>query len=376
MKKFLALVLTLILCLSAACTAAIAEDVPPAGVLGFLNYDEDEFSEASVIWNYLGISLFNEGYVHSDVMAAAGDAETVLSMTAADYPVKYYDSLDSMVLALLSGEIISFDIYSCVADYICSQNDQIIKYVTYDTTSEHSAFIGEVLDRFSNGFSFMMLEQNTALRDEFNTAIADMKTDGTLDALIDEHINQVNAGNEPQPIEAEHFDGAETIRVAVTGCLPPMDYISPDGTVAGFNTALLAEIGKRLGKNIEYTQIDSGARAMALASNSVDVVFWVRGMSTGSKTYNMTDEEYAAYKEEIEKDFSEEEKEAMARLDAVLPREKEYTRDMPDGTVITEPYYADIPVGVMTKAVYDYYVALIAEMMSQAAEAPAESTGE
>ena len=147
--------------------------------------------------------------------------------------------------------------------------------------------------------------------------------------------------------------------MAVTGCLPPMDYVAPDGTVAGFNTAILAEIGRRIGKNIKYSQVDSGGRALALSTGSVDVVFWVRGVATGSKTINMTDEEFAAYKEEMEKDFTPEEKEAIAHLDEILPRVREYTRDMPDGTIITEPYYTDIPVGVMAKEVYDYYVAMI-----------------
>lgn len=372
MKKFLSILLAVMLCLSAVVTAVAEDAVPPAGVLGFLNYDEAEFAEASVIWNYLGIALISGGYVHSDIAIPASDPNDALNMTAKDYPVKYYDSLNSMIMGLQSGEIISFDIYSCVADYICSRNPDIVKYISYDTTSEHSAFIGEVLDRFSNGFSFMLLEENTALRDELNQAIADMKSDGTLDALIDTHITKVVAGDEPKPVETVHFDGAETIRVAVTGDLPPMDYVAEDGTVAGFNTALMAEIGKRLGKNIEFSAIDSGARAMNLASHTVDVVFWVRGMSTGSKTYHMTDEEFAAYKEETEKDFTPEEKEAIAKLDEILPREREYTRDMPDGTIITEPYFADIPVGVMTKAFYDYYVDMLAQMQSQAEAAPAE----
>ena len=359
-KRIISLILALVMCLSLfGVSASVAEDyIPPAGVLSFLNYSEEEFAEASVIWNYLGISLFNNGYVSSEVMVPM-DPSYALAATAADYPVKFYDSLDSMVLGLLSNEIISFDIYSCVAKYICAQNDQLVNYVTYDTTSDRSGFVAEVLDRFSNGFSFMMLEGNEALRDEFDKAIADMKADGTLANLVEEHITKVINGEEPQAIVPDQIEGAETITVAVTGCLPPMDYVAPDGTVAGFNTAILAEIGRRIGKNIKYSQVDSGGRAIALSTGSVDVVFWVRGVATGSKTINMTDEEFAAYKEEMEKDFTPEEKEAIAHLDEILPRVREYTRDMPDGTIITEPYYTDIPVGVMAKDVYDYYVAMI-----------------
>ena len=55
------------------------------------------------------------------------------------------------------------------------------------------------------------------------------------------------------------------------------------------------------------------------------------------------------------------EKEAIARLDEILPRVREYSRDIPEGTIITEPYYTDIPVGVMTKEVFDMYVQMIKE---------------
>ena len=60
----------------------------------------------------------------------------------------------------------------------------------------------------------------------------------------------------------------------MTGDLPPLDFVNTDGTPAGFNTALLAEIAKRLGKNIAVVQIDSGARAAALSSEQIDVIFW------------------------------------------------------------------------------------------------------
>ena len=39
---------------------------------------------------------------------------------------------------------------------------------------------------------------------------------------------------------------------------------------------MLSEIGKRLNKNIETVSIESAARASALSSGNVDVVFWVR----------------------------------------------------------------------------------------------------
>ena len=74
-----------------------------------------------------------------------------------------------------------------------------------------------------------------------------------------------------------------------------MDYVAADGTPAGFNTAILAEIGRRLQVNIKLVQVDSATRALALSSGMVDVVFWTKGMP--SETAGMTDEEYNAYVE-------------------------------------------------------------------------------
>ena len=51
--------------------------------------------------------------------------------------------------------------------------------------------------------------------------------------------------------------------------------ILADGTPAGFSTAVLAEISKRINKNIELVSVDSAARAAILASKGADVVFWV-----------------------------------------------------------------------------------------------------
>ena len=51
--------------------------------------------------------------------------------------------------------------------------------------------------------------------------------------------------------------------------------ILADGTPAGFSTAVLEEVSKRIGKNIELISIDSGARTSILSSKGADVVFWV-----------------------------------------------------------------------------------------------------
>ena len=102
-------------------------------------------------------------------------------------------------------------------------------------------FSQHLLNHLCNGYSFMMLDENIDLRDQFDQVIEEMKEDGTLEELVKSHITDVAESGEPEAVEFEEFDG-DPIRVAVTGSLPPMDYVAADGSFAGFNTAILAEI--------------------------------------------------------------------------------------------------------------------------------------
>ena len=179
---------------------------------------------------------------------------------AAGDAIDFYDNFNSMQMALASEKIKAVQTPGSVARYMTANNpDFVIKEMQ----------TVELVD----DFCCAMREENVDLRESFDAAIDAMKADGTLDALIDEYIN--HPLEIPPSVEIAKIDGADTIKVGITGDLPPLDLVLADGTPAGFNTAVLAEISKRIDKNIELVQIESGARAAALTSGQVDVVFWV-----------------------------------------------------------------------------------------------------
>ena len=112
---------------------------------------------------------------------------------------------------------------------------------------------------------------------QFNDAILSMREDGTLAILQAKYIYDAGIGD-PDAIEFRKFGNVDrTITVAVTGDLPPIDYVDAEGFAAGFNTAVISEIGKRLKVNINLVNIDAGARASTLASGRADAVFWIQG---------------------------------------------------------------------------------------------------
>ena len=132
---------------------------------------------------------------------------------------------------------------------------------------------GFVILRNPVALSFGFLEDKAELRDRFNSVLSDINK-GKLGMLIRDYITGPYADN-PPVVKFDNFDNAETITAAVTGDMPPLDYVDAAGTPAGFNTALLAEIGRRLHVNIKLVNVETGARAAALKSGRADVVFWI-----------------------------------------------------------------------------------------------------
>lgn len=220
-------------------------------------------------------------------------AITQLNTSPEQAGLNFYDNFNSMQMALASKNIDAVKTYGSVAKFMTAQNA--------DLKINESQTIQLV-----DNFCCAVRADDTDLKNSCDAAINAMKSDGTLDALIDKYIT--NATDTPEAVVMEQFDGADTIKVGVTGDLPPLDLVLADGTPAGFNTAVLSELGKRLGKNIELVQVDSGARAAALTSGQVDVIFWV-----------------------------------VVPADDVN-RPKDF--DTPEGVAVTAPYYQDVVVNV------------------------------
>ena len=181
---------------------------------------------------------------------------------AKKFTPKFYENLRTMQLAVESGDVQEISLYKCVAEYLVATNDKF------------EIVPNDALNKIQDLFCFAVRKEDTQLKADLDKVIDEMKSDGTLDKLISEYITNVDKKQAPPKIEIPTTDGAPKIKVGVTGDLPPLDYVNADGSAAGFNTALLAEVAKRLGRNIELVQIETGSRASALTSNFIDVVFW------------------------------------------------------------------------------------------------------
>ena len=217
---------------------APAEDEIKVGMITHLNVTEKKLDE-----------------IYAQAIERAG-------LKLSNYVFTYYDNLKLMQMGIESGSVDQISLYDSVADYLVANNDK------YEVLSNNS------MKAFADNFCFAVRKDETQLKADLDKVIGEMKSDGSLEKLTNDYIVNVDKGKEPPKIEIPMTDGAQTIKVGVTGDLPPLDYVNADGTAAGFNTALLAEVAKRLGKNIELVPIESGERASALSSNKIDIIFW------------------------------------------------------------------------------------------------------
>ena len=332
MKKCISLFLALTLALMVIVVPAAADTTVKIGELSYLK--SDGTSRSGMLLEALkAIQSYSGGFQIFGNMYVYNDEETGTPVDIDHVEAVEFDNLNSMVMSLNAGTIDGMIVYFTVGSYLCRQNENLTSWIDYGEmeriyTEEMNIKNRFILDQIlGTDFSFLMMEDRLALRDEFNQALADMKADGTLDALK-ASIMDLNK------VEIANIDGAETIRVGVTGDLPPIDYVDEAGVPAGFNTAVLAEISKRIGKNIELVSIESGARSLALSQGIVDVVFWSR--------ISMPDQG-------IFDSLPEERKGDATMIGLALSPYRHPDIDIPDGTITTDVYLHDIYVTIYMK---------------------------
>ncbi|MBQ6919925.1 MAG: transporter substrate-binding domain-containing protein [Synergistaceae bacterium] len=266
LKKIL---IAAILVLTMAGSAVSAKEAVRSGILTYLGTTEGEFQEAlddlrKALTPLISEESAKQTWEDYDLL------EGFLSELVRNRRVvRFYDSLMAMQMALRSEQIDEIVLPEPVVMYLMAKAPQ-------DYEIQFS------LNMMPSTISFGFKRGNDALKKDFDEAIKAMKKDGTLMTLEEHFINGISS-SDPEEVKFTEFKGAKSIKVAVTGDLPPIDYIAADGRPTGYNTAILAEIGKRLKRNIRVMSVDAGGRSAALASGRADVVFWYRN-TEGIKT--------------------------------------------------------------------------------------------
>lgn len=173
--------------------------------------------------------------------------------------VVYFNRGMDALTALKTGKIDAAPMHQFAADYLLKRNEDLKSI--------------PVKEQFEGGVIMAVRMEDQSLKAELDSAITILKENGTLKALEEEWVTNLPATDEPSNKEIPKIEGAKTIYVGVSGDYPPLDYIAADGLPAGFNVAILSEIGKLLNVNFEFVSLETQARFAALTSKKIDVIF-------------------------------------------------------------------------------------------------------
>ncbi|MDR0952469.1 MAG: transporter substrate-binding domain-containing protein [Oscillospiraceae bacterium] len=122
--------------------------------------------------------------------------------------------------------------------------------------------------------SMLTRSDEAELLGQINSALAELKDSGELEALNEKYVENITVDGAALP---SVIQGAQMITVGVSGDNPPFDYISAAGDPSGYNVALMGAIAEIAGFNVEFVTIPFSAKFAALTSERIDVFFFHGG---------------------------------------------------------------------------------------------------
>ena len=132
--------------------------------------------------------------------------------------------------------------------------------------------VAEKVDSVGTGLSPIPVaacfrKDNTALQQDFNSFLADIRRDGTYQKIYD----RWQQAEDPSALAAPQQRGTgRTLRVATYPAMPPFNFIS-SGKQSGLEPALLTEWANRRNWQLEYLVMDFAAQIPAVQTGKADM---------------------------------------------------------------------------------------------------------
>ena len=172
--------------------------------------------------------------------------------------VKYFNRYSDCVTAVLAGKVDAVLSPKFGAEYYAKRNNQL-KMIAREPVKVNVVM--------------MLRSEDQPLKNDLDKVITTLQDNGTLKRLEEEWVTNLPVDKEPVSKDLPKIAGAKTVYVGVCGDYVPLDYIAANGRPAGYNVALLTEIGKLLNINLEFVSVETQARFAALSSKKIDLVF-------------------------------------------------------------------------------------------------------
>ncbi len=262
MKKITALLLTAMMLLVVTACGSASSSVAPSSSATPAPSESAALAIQSVAdlnGKKIGVQLGTTGDIYaSDIEGAT---------------IEQYNKAFEAVQALSQGKIDAVIIDDQVAKALSENNDAVTVLDEPFTVEEYAICISK---------------DKSDLTTAMNAAIADLKADGTLQAILDKYIGQVEgAKGYESPADADHSKG--TLVMATNAEFPPYEYHEGDAIV-GVDAEFAKAICDKLGYELKIEDMAFDAIIAAVQSGKAD--FGAAGMTITEdrlKTIDFTD---------------------------------------------------------------------------------------
>lgn len=115
-------------------------------------------------------------------------------------------------------------------------------------------------------YAICVAKENTDLLDQINTALAELKDDGTAQAIVDKYIS--NTAHDLQ--FQQDAEGKPELIMGTNAAFPPYEYYENDAVV-GIDAEMAAAIADKLGMKLTITDMDFDSVIPAVQSGKADM---------------------------------------------------------------------------------------------------------
>lgn len=137
----------------------------------------------------------------------------------------------------------------------------------------------------SDSFAIALKKGNTELTEKFNQAIAEIKTDGTLDAILDKYINGVEGATGYVTPEGTEYPNGKLV-MATNATYPPYEYLNGE-EIVGIDPEVAKAICDKLGYELVIQDMEFDAIFAAVNSGKAD--FGAAGLTITPERANNVD---------------------------------------------------------------------------------------
>lgn len=167
--------------------------------------------------------------------------------------IEYYNNYTDLCIALKQGKIDCFVNNTIQFQFIGKEYPEF-------------SYVNRVMTSFDNGAVFPLTNHGSELKNEFDSYLAEIEKDGTLDQLKEYWLNP----NDWEPCEIPSKGEKGTLKLGTSTSMKPFSFIVNE-KISGFDIAVVSEFCRRQGYGLQIEDCDLAGVLSGISTGKYDI---------------------------------------------------------------------------------------------------------